>query len=213
MYKVELSKEGVPQRPAVSGGKARSALGPRLLRWLSIGALIGLGSGLSVGLSAGLSNAGPSVGLSVGLSYWLLLGLSQGVSGATIEDKQRVVPNQGIRRSALNGLVFGLISTVIVGIIIGVSTGLEVGLFFELSYANVVAGVNLKPRVFFSHDVHGYSADGVFSQGRWSLAPGIRADYNNKAYVDLSYNRFNHGAKYDFQHDRDFYSLVVGINF
>jgi hypothetical protein len=85
--------------------------------------------------------------------------------------------------------------------------------FLEWSYSNVMTGVNLKPRVFFSHDVHGYSADGVFSQGRWSVAPGIRADYNNKAYVDFSYNRFNHGAKYDFQHDRDFFSLVVGINF
>jgi hypothetical protein len=86
-------------------------------------------------------------------------------------------------------------------------------MFFEWSYANVFAGINLKPRVFVSHDVHGYSADGVFSQGRWSMAPGIRADYNNKVYVDFSYNRFNHSAKYDFQHDRDFFSLVAGINF
>ena len=86
-------------------------------------------------------------------------------------------------------------------------------MFFELSYPNVFAGVNLKPRLFVSHDVHGYSADGVFSQGRWSLAPGIRAEYNNKTYLDFSYNRFNHNAKYDFLHDRDFYSLVVGINF
>jgi hypothetical protein len=86
-------------------------------------------------------------------------------------------------------------------------------LFFELSYPNVVAGVNLKPRLFVSHDVKGYSADGVFSEGRHAISPGIRADYNNRSYIDLAYNRFNHGAKYDFQHDRDFFSLVVGINF
>ncbi|HUG20940.1 DUF1302 domain-containing protein [Piscinibacter sp.] len=85
--------------------------------------------------------------------------------------------------------------------------------FVELSYANVFAGVNLKPRLFVSHDVDGYSADGVFSKGRWSVAPGIRAEYNNRYYVDFSINRFNHGAKYDFHHDRDFYSLVAGINF
>ena len=85
--------------------------------------------------------------------------------------------------------------------------------FLELSYANVFAGVNLKPRLFVSHDVDGYSADGVFSEGRWSVAPGIRAEYNNRYYVDFSINRFNHGAKYDFHHDRDFYSLVAGIHF
>ena len=86
-------------------------------------------------------------------------------------------------------------------------------LFLELSYPNVVAGVNLKPRLFVSHDVKGYSADGVFVEGRHAISPGIRAEYNNRSYLDFSYNRFNHGAKYDFHRDRDFFSLVVGINF
>lgn len=85
--------------------------------------------------------------------------------------------------------------------------------FVELAYPNVVAGINLKPRLFISHDVDGYSADGVFSEGRWSIAPGLRAEYNNRYYVDFSINRFNRGAKYDFHHDRDFYALVAGINF
>ncbi len=82
------------------------------------GLLVGLGLGLKHGLLVGLSG-GLLVGLLVGLSYWLLLGLSRGVSGVTIEDQQRVVPNQGIRRSALNGLLLGLISTVIVGLLGG----------------------------------------------------------------------------------------------
>ena len=103
-----------------------------------ITALIGLIWGLSWGLaninlSDGLST-GLSLGLSVGLSYWLLLGLFQGVPSATIEDQRRVVPNQGIRGSALNGLVLGLLSTVTVGLLSWLSYGLNYGLSYGLSY-------------------------------------------------------------------------------
>jgi hypothetical protein len=69
--------------------------------------LLYLESGLIIGLPYGLS---------AGLCYWLLLGFWQGVSSATIEDQQRVVPNQGIRRSAYNGLALGLVSAMIVGL-------------------------------------------------------------------------------------------------
>jgi hypothetical protein len=102
-----------------------------------IGLIYGLGNWLSLwpnnDLSSGLSVM-LSTGLSIGLSYWLLLGLSRGVSGATIEDQRRMVPNQGIRRSALNGLVFGLISAVIVGPLGLLSTVLSLGLWDVLSY-------------------------------------------------------------------------------
>lgn len=83
----------------------------------------------------------------------------------------------------------------------------------ELSYPDVAAGVNLKPRVFWSHDVKGYSADAQFVEERRVLGLGARFDYLGKYYADLSYNRFNHGAKYDVFHDRDFASAVIGINF
>jgi hypothetical protein len=100
------------------------------------GLLVGLSFGLSVEpvfrLSAGLTY-GLSEGLGFGLSYWFLLGLFQGVSSATIADQRRVVPNQGIRRSALNGLVFGLISAITVGLLVGLSFGLSNGLIFGLS--------------------------------------------------------------------------------
>ena len=108
---------------------------------LGSGLIAGLGTVLSTGQSSGLSyglSIGLSYGLSFGLGYWLLFGLAQGVSGVTIEDQRRVVPNQGIRRSALNGLVLGLISTVIVGLLygllVGVSTVLSGGLSGGLSY-------------------------------------------------------------------------------
>jgi hypothetical protein len=87
-------------------------------------ALIGLIAGLSIKQNLGLSY-GLIAGLSTGLGYWLVLGLLQSVSGVTIEDQRRVVPNQGIHRSALNGLVFGLISTVIVGLVVGLIIGLS----------------------------------------------------------------------------------------
>jgi NACHT domain len=64
---------------------------------------------LNDGLIAGMGN-----GLIIGLSYWLLIGLFQGVSSETIEDQQRIAPNQGIRRSAYNGLVLGCISAICV---------------------------------------------------------------------------------------------------
>ncbi len=99
------------------------ALTNKLIIGLSNGLIIGLSNGLIDGLISGLSN-----GLLVGLSLWLLLGFFQGVSSETIEDQRRVVPNQGIRRSARNSLVFGLISTGIVLLSFVLSTGLVVGL-------------------------------------------------------------------------------------
>jgi len=84
---------------------------------------------------------------------------------------------------------------------------------FELSYPNLFAGVNLKPRLFFSHDVSGYSADGTFVKDRKALGLGARFDYLGKYYADLSMNHFNRSAKYDIFRDRDFYSAVVGVNF
>lgn len=83
----------------------------------------------------------------------------------------------------------------------------------ELSYPDVYAGINMKPRVFWSHDVRGYSADNIFLQDRKVLSLGARLDYIAKYYADLSYTRYNHNAKYDVFHDRDFFSVVVGVNF
>jgi hypothetical protein len=83
----------------------------------------------------------------------------------------------------------------------------------ELSYPNLIAGSNLRPRVFWSQDVQGYSADSIFVKNRQILGVGARVDYLARYYADLSYNHYNRDAKYDIFHDRDFYSLVVGVNF
>ncbi|HSV71988.1 MAG TPA: DUF1302 domain-containing protein [Methylibium sp.] len=83
----------------------------------------------------------------------------------------------------------------------------------EFSYPSLFGGVNVKPRVFWSHDVKGYSADAAFVEDRRALGLGVRFDYLSRYYADVSYNRFNRDAKYDVFHDRDFASLVVGVNF
>lgn len=83
----------------------------------------------------------------------------------------------------------------------------------ELSYPNALAGINLNPRLFWSHDVKGYSADSIFIEDRKLLGLGVRADYNKRYYADLSYTHYGHSAKYDVLHDRDNFSAVLGINF
>lgn len=83
----------------------------------------------------------------------------------------------------------------------------------ELSYPNAFAGVNVKPRVFLSHDVKGFSADNTFVEDRMTLGLGVRFDYLNRYYADLSFNKFNRDATYDVFNDRDFASVVVGVNF
>jgi hypothetical protein len=96
----------------------------------------------------------------------------------------------------------------------GYNTATAYGLRFlaELNYANVFAGVNVKPRVYLSRDIHGNSADSQFIEGRGVIAPGVRFDYAGKYFADLSYSRFRR-EKYDQMSDRNFYSVVAGINF
>jgi hypothetical protein len=96
--------------------------------------LVGLSKGLSFELLTGLISA-----LSGGLSYWLIFGLFQGVSSKTIEDRHRLIPNQGIRDSAFNGFILGLISTVITGLSGGLITGLN-----DKLNKNYVNGLNDK---------------------------------------------------------------------
>lgn len=83
----------------------------------------------------------------------------------------------------------------------------------SLQYNNAFAGVNLTPRIFFAHDVSGYSADNIFLEGRKTLSFGVRADYLRKFYADLSYTTYASNAKYDSFRDRDNVSAVIGMSF
>lgn len=82
----------------------------------------------------------------------------------------------------------------------------------QLNYSDVFSGVSLAPRVFWSHDVKGMSADSSFIQNRKILGLGVRAEYNKDYYADLSYTAYGR-ATYDLTHDRDYFSAVIGLNF
>lgn len=97
-----------------------------------------LSTGLLVELSEGLST-GLSIALSFSLSYWIILGLYQSVKQEHLEDQDRWLFNQGVRRSLRNGLLISLISAILISAI-GVlhrwlSTGLNNGLRFGLNVA------------------------------------------------------------------------------
>ncbi|MCL6271421.1 DUF1302 domain-containing protein [Sansalvadorimonas sp. 2012CJ34-2] len=81
-----------------------------------------------------------------------------------------------------------------------------------LEYNNVFAGVNLKPRVAYAHDVNGYSANGTFLEGRQALTVGVGADYLSKYNASLSVTKF-WGGKYNITKDRDFASFSLGVSF
>jgi hypothetical protein len=88
-----------------------------------------------------------------------------------------------------------------------------VRLLGELEFPNAIAGVSLKPRLFLSQDVKGWSADNLFSQGRRVVSVGVRAEYLRRYYLDMSVTTYNHGAHFDSFHDRDFIGAVVGASF
>ena len=81
-----------------------------------------------------------------------------------------------------------------------------------LDYANVIAGINLKPNVAWSHDVDGYGPNGLFNEGAKALSIGLDADYQNTYTASISYTDF-FGGKYNTLVDRDFLAVSFGMNF
>lgn len=80
-------------------------------------------------------------------------------------------------------------------------------------YPDAIFGITLAPRIFFSHDFKGYSADGVFLEDRMNLGVGVRAEIQSARYfAEMNYSMFNDKAYFDPFKDRDFLSLVVGAN-
>lgn len=82
----------------------------------------------------------------------------------------------------------------------------------ELAYPEVVSGVGVKPGLSLGHDVRGWSADGVFSEGRKLAGVWLRAEFGKRYFSELALER-TWGGVYDSTRDRDFASLVVGLNF
>jgi len=82
-------------------------------------------------------------------------------------------------------------------------------------YLNAFSGVNLFPRLAWSHDVKGYAPQpgGAFNEGNKSIGLGLEAVYQNKVSADISYTNYFGGKPYNDSRDRDFISASVSYSF
>lgn len=79
-------------------------------------------------------------------------------------------------------------------------------------YRNAIAGATVTPSLLVAKDVKGYSHDGTFSEGRASIRPGVRAEWQNKYFAELQYTKYS-GGKYNLMVDRDYFAAVAGLRF
>ena len=82
----------------------------------------------------------------------------------------------------------------------------------KADFNNVFAGVNMSPRLVFSHDVDGITPDPLFLfiEDRKSMAFTLSFDYQSRWAADVSYNRFwgGEGVTNQFA-DRDYISFSI----
>jgi hypothetical protein len=82
----------------------------------------------------------------------------------------------------------------------------------KLDYTNVFSGINMTPRIVFSHDVNGTTPDPlfVFVEGRKSVALGLAFDYQSRWSADINYNAFWGGVgTTNGLADRDYVSFNI----
>lgn len=82
----------------------------------------------------------------------------------------------------------------------------------KLDYNNVIAGINISPRVVFSHDVSGTTPDPIFLfvDERKSVSLGLTFDYQSRWSADIIYNGFWDGVGTTNQiEDRDYVSFSI----
>jgi len=82
----------------------------------------------------------------------------------------------------------------------------------KLDYTNVIAGINMSPRVVFAHDVKGITPDPLFMfiEDRKSVSMGLTFDYQSRWSADLSYNGFFGGVgTTNKMEDHDYVSFSV----
>ncbi|MCO7187977.1 MULTISPECIES: DUF1302 domain-containing protein [unclassified Pseudoalteromonas] len=78
-------------------------------------------------------------------------------------------------------------------------------------YNNLFAGVNMSPRIVFSHDVNGITPDPMFLfvEDRKSVGMTLNFSYQNAWSFDFGYNAFWGGGKTNTFSDRDFVSFNI----
>ena len=101
-------------------GQIKSGLLVGLFVGLANGVSYGLGNGLGSGFTTGLTNGfsfGIGYALIIALVYWLLCGFFQGLRSERLDNRRRILPNEGLRRSAWNVLYIG-IGSVALGVLV-----------------------------------------------------------------------------------------------
>ena len=82
----------------------------------------------------------------------------------------------------------------------------------KLDYNDVFAGINVSPKVVFSHDVNGITPDPLFLfvEDRKSMSLGFSFDYQSRWSADINYNSFFGGVGTTNQlEDRDYVSFNI----
>jgi hypothetical protein len=84
-----------------------------------------------------------------------------------------------------------------------------------LVYTNVLGGINLRPRILWSHDVDGNSPVGAgpFRQDRKALTFGLRGEYIKRLRFDIDYTTFWGAGQWNLINDRDSIKLSVRYAF
>ena len=112
------------------------------------------------------------------------------------------------------------------GLELGIQNGVETNPFptafawgykavVKLDYNNLFAGVNMSPRMVFSHDVKGITPDPLFLfvEDRKSVALGLSFDYQSRWKADVNYNSFFDGVGTTNQiEDRDYVSFSISYS-
>jgi hypothetical protein len=79
------------------------------------------------------------------------------------------------------------------------------------NYAQVFGQFNMRPRLGFSHNVKGYSYDGLFKEGRKTVALGVDILHDKTTFAIGMFN--NHGSIYDNTKDRNYYYASISQRF
>ncbi|MDP7592716.1 MAG: DUF1302 domain-containing protein [Litorilituus sp.] len=138
------------------------------------------------------------------------------IGGININD----IPDEDVLR--LNG-PGGARSGSTSGLMLGVQGGTETNPFptefawgykalVKLDYNDVFAGINVSPRVVFSHDVKGITPDPLFLfvEDRKSVALGITFDYQSRWSAQINYNSFFGGVgTTNKMEDHDYASISI----
>lgn len=85
---------------------------------------------------------------------------------------------------------------------------------FVWDYPDAVAGINMRPKLFWTHDVKGYAPDpgGNFKEGNKSIGLGLEATYQNAYKANISYTNY-FGGDYNETSDRDFIAASLSYSF